>query len=413
MKTKFLIVGLFGFISANVFAQKSELSNAQNKFDEYETMRGTPAMASRATTSLTDAKTSIDKAAANEKTAAMAQTYALKGAIYSSLASKDTVATTAMPLFTTATDALKKAQQADTKGEYKKLISNANLNLAQYSLNQGVKQYQGGMYDQAYKSFDYYRTVLPEDTNAIYYTALSAYNAKNYGAAISNYNKLVTTNYSKKGGAYNDLVNAYLNNKDTTGALKVINDALVKYPNNNDLRRTEIELNLQQGKQQQTLDKTLAAINNDPKNKSLYYYAGIAYTGVAESAKPASGKDAAGKAALMQTRNDNYSKAADMYKKALEIDPSWYEANLNMGYVLMSPAIDMYNAANKITAQKAYDAAMVKVNAQADKAKPYLDKALANKSDSQVALANLKNYYIIKKDNAHVAEMTKRLASAK
>ncbi|WP_462265527.1 tetratricopeptide repeat protein [Mucilaginibacter sp.] len=343
----------------------------------------------------------------------MAQTYALKGAIYSSLASKDTVATTAMPLFTTATDALKKAQQADTKGEYKKLISNANLNLAQYSLNQGVKQYQGGMYDQAYKSFDYYRTVLPEDTNAIYYTALSAYNAKNYGAAISNYNKLVTTNYSKKGGAYNDLVNAYLNNKDTTGALKVINDALVKYPNNNDLRRTEIELNLQQGKQQQTLDKTLAAINNDPKNKSLYYYAGIAYTGVAEGAKPASGKDAAGKAALMQTRNDNYSKAADMYKKALEIDPSWYEANLNMGYVLMSPAIDMYNAANKITAQKAYDAAMVKVNAQADKAKPYLDKALANKSDSQVALANLKNYYIIKKDNAHVAEMTKRLASAK
>lgn len=413
MKIKFLVAGLFGLVSANVFAQKSELSNAQTKFDEYETTRGVPAMAARANTSLTDAKASIDKASTNEKTATLPQTYALKGAIYSTLASRDTVASTALPLFTTATDALKKAQQADTKGEYKKLISNANLNLAQYSLNQGVKQYQGGQYDQAYKSFDYYRTVLPEDTNAIYYTALSAYNAKNYAAAISNYNKLVTTNYSKRAGAYNDLVNAYLNSKDTTGALKTISDALVKYPTNSDLRRTEIELNLQQGKQQQILDKTLAAISNDPKNKSLYYYAAVAYTGIAENIKTSTGKDAAAKAALTQTRNDNYAKAAEMYQKALEIDPSWYEANLNMGYVLMSPAIDMYNAANKLSAQKAYEAALVKVNAQADKAKPYLDKALDSKPDSQVALANLKNYYIIKKNNAKVAEITKRLATAK
>jgi hypothetical protein len=35
-----------------------------------------------------------------------------------------------------------------------------------------VKEYGSGKYDLAYKSFDYYRTVLPEDTNAIYYTGL-------------------------------------------------------------------------------------------------------------------------------------------------------------------------------------------------------------------------------------------------
>ncbi len=78
--------GLLGLISAGAFAQKSELSNAQTKFDDYETTRGVPAMVARANTSLTDAKTSIDKAAANEKTASLPQTYALKGAIYSSLA---------------------------------------------------------------------------------------------------------------------------------------------------------------------------------------------------------------------------------------------------------------------------------------------------------------------------------------
>ncbi|WP_460678854.1 tetratricopeptide repeat protein [Mucilaginibacter koreensis] len=412
MKIKFLMAGLFGFISATTFAQKSELKTAQSEFDKYETMRGSAAMATMANTSLTNAKTSIDKAAANEQTATLPQTYALQGAIYSSLAVKDTTAAS-QPLFTTAAEALKKAQAADTKKEYEKLIKNANLNLAQVSLNQGVRYYQGQKYADAYKAFDYYRTVLPEDTNAIYYSALSAYNAQNFPAAISNYSKLVTTNYSKKASAYSELTNAYLNNKDTTGALKVISDALVKYPNSADLRRTEIEINLQQGKQKEVIDKTLAAINNDPKNKSLYYYAGLAYSGAAEAIKPATGKDAAAKAALVKSQDENFAKAAEMYKKAIELDPSYYEANLNAGYVLMAPAITMYNAANKLTATAAYNAAMVKVNAQVDKAKPYLDKALESHPDSQVALSNLKNYYIIKKDNAHVAEMTKRLATAK
>ncbi len=411
MKIKFLMTSLLGLTTAATFAQKSELNNAQTQFDKYETMRGTTAMAAMASTSINDAKTSIDKASVNEKTAALPQTYALKGAIYSALAVKDTVASTSQPLFTTAEEALKKAKDADSKGEYAKLIKNSNLNLAQYKLTQGVKQYQAQQFDQAYKSFDYYRTVLPDDTNAIYYTALAAANSKNYPAAITNYNKLVTTNFSKKAAVYNDLTNAYLISKDTTAALKTIGDALVKYPNNADLRREEIEIGLQQGKASQIIDKTQAAIANDPKNKSLYYYAGLAYSSVAENMNPSKTKDAASRNTMIQTRAENYSKAADMYKKALDIDPNYFEANLNMGYVLMSPAIDAYNAANKLptSQQKAYDAALVKVNAQVDKAKPYLDKALASDPKSQIALANLKNYYLIKKDNAHVAEITKRI----
>jgi hypothetical protein len=51
---------------------------------------------------------------------------------------------------------------------------------------------------------------------------------------------------------------------------------------------------------------------------------------------------------------------------------------LNLGYVIISPAIDAYNAANKLPTnqQKAYDAAMAKANAQFDLAKPYLLKAV-------------------------------------
>jgi tetratricopeptide (TPR) repeat protein len=409
MKIKFLMLGLLGLISATAFAQKGELNTAQSEFEKYEGLKTQPVLG---LPSLNKAKESIDKAAANQKTSNLPQTYAVKANIYGSLAQLDTIATTSLPLFTTADEALKKAKELDAKGENKKLIDNANGILAQYQLNKGVKEYQSGKYDLAYKSFDFYRTVMPEDTNAILYTGLAALNAKNYPAAITNYNKLVTTKYSKVESVYSELAGIYLANKDTTGALKTITDGLVKYPTSADLRRTEIEISLQQGKQKEVLDKILSAISNDPKNKNLYYYAGLVYSQVADAAGQKIAKaPAASKVTLQAEKTQNFQKAADMYKKALEVDPNYFEANLNMGYVIIAPAIDSYNAANKLPAnqQKAYDAAMAKATAQFDQAKPYLLKAVELNPKSPDALNNLLTYYKGKKDDANIAKITAQL----
>jgi Flp pilus assembly protein TadD len=410
MKIKFLMVGLLGLVSATTFAQKGELNTAQSEYDKYQGLRSQTALAMP---SLNNAKVSIDKAAANQKTAALPQTYALKGAIYASFAELDSVATTSLPLFNTAQDAIKKAKELDTKGENKKLIDDANITLAQYQLKKGVKEYQSGQFDLAYKSFDFYRTVMPEDTNAILYTGLAAINSKNYPAAISNYNKLLTTKYSGNQRVYGDLASIYLNNKDTTGALKAITDGLVKYPNNADLRKTEIEISLQTGKQKEVLDKIQSAISTDSKNKELYYYAGLVYSQTADDAAKqlATTKDVAAKTKLQAQRAENLQKAVDMYKKALEIDPNYFEANLNLGYVIIAPAIDSYNAANKLPAnkQKEYDAAIAKSNAQFDLAKPYLLKAVELNPKSPDALNNLMTYYRGKKDDANAAKIKAQL----
>ena len=411
MKIKFLMTGLLAFVTATTFAQKGELNTAQSEYEKYEGLKSQPLLA---IPSLKKAKESIDKASANEKTAALPQTYAVKASVYGSLATLDTVATTSLPLFTTADEALKKAKELDTKGDNKKLIDNANIILAGYQLNKGVKEYQSQKYEEAYKSFDFYRSVLPEDTNAMLYTGLAASNAKNYPAAITNYSKLVTTKYSKVEGVYNDLVLLHLNVKDTTGALKTITEALAKYPNNADLRRTEIEISLQQGKQKEVIDKITSAIANDPKNKNLYYYAGLVYSNVGDAAYQKIAKAApAAKAALQTEKDQNFQKAADMYKKAIEIDPNYFEANLNLGYVIISPAIDSYNAANKLPTnqQKAYDVAIAKANAQFDLAKPYLLKAVELKPDSYDALNNLLTYYKGKKDSANIAKVNAQIAA--
>jgi hypothetical protein len=415
MKIKLLITGLLGIVTATAFAQKGELSNAQDAYNKYSTFKA--AGAAIAMPNLVTAKTSIDKAAANDKTSGLAQTFALKGAIYASLAAKDTVTATSAPLFTTAEESVKKAKELDTKGEYKNLIDDANRNLAQAKLTEGVGAFKAKKYDLAYNAFDHYRQIFPEDTNALYYTGLAAANSKNYTAAIENYNKLVTTKYSENPSIYYDLTSVYLANKDTAGALKSITEGIAKYPANGDLRKRQIEIYLQTGRQQEVLTQIQGAISNDPKNKDLYYYAGLTYSQLAEATAKTQtkSKDQAEKDKLQATKADYFDKASGMYKKALEIDPNYFPANLNLGYVLISPAIDTYNAANQLPAskQKEYDAMVAKSGTQFDLAKPYLLKAVELNPKSVDALINLKTYYMGKKDMANANDTQKKIDALK
>jgi len=416
MKIKILVVTLMGLITtATAFAQKGELSNAQENYDKYQKFKAAgPALS---LPSLTVAKTSIDKASTNEKTANLPQTYALKGAIYASLALKDTVAATSAPMFATAEEAIKKAKELDTKGEYKNMLTEASTDLAQYKLSEGVKAYKAQKFDLAYTSFDKYRQIMPDDTNAIYFTALSANNSKNYPAAVINYNKLLTTKYSQNALIYIDLSNVYMTTKDTASAIKATTEGIAKYPSNGELRKRQIELYLKSGKKQEVLDLIQSAITNDPKNKTLYYYGGFTYTQLADLAEMAQKKtkDAAEKDKLGQSKLDNYAKAAELYKKALELDPNFYEANLNMGYVLMKPGIETYNAAQQLPGnkQKEYDAAVAKAGAQLDAAKPYLLKAVELEPKSIDALSNLKTYYAGKRDMTNVNEISKKIEALK
>jgi hypothetical protein len=412
MKIKLLMIGLLGLISATTFAQKRELRDAQDSYDQYDVAKGQKILAAKANSSLADAKTAIDKAANDDKTATLAQTYALKGAIYGALASQDTIAATAEPLVITAKEAIKKAKDADTKGEYKKIIDEANIYVAQYYSTQGVKQYQSAKYELAYQSFDNWAQATG-DTTAIYYSALAAglagnTNAKYYPDAIASYHKLLATNFSQNVKVYNYLTTLYLIVKDTTNAIKTISAGVAKYPSSALLREVQIRTALQAGKEKEIIGKIDEAINNDPKNKTLYYYKGLTYSriGDADDESAEKEKDAAAKSTLKKEALDSYAQAADAYKKAVEIDPDYFDANLNLGNALMKPAIDTYNAAQNLPSnatQKQYDDLRTKADAQFDIALPYLQKAVDLNPKSANALNNLRNYYRGKYDKANAA----------
>lgn len=418
------MAAMLGLITINAFAQKGELSTANEEYAKYDGLARANYVLAKP--SLDKAKASIDKASTNKKTADLPETYALKAAIYASIASRDSVAASLATETATAQEAIKKATELDTKKENANLILHAKRELAQIQLDKGVKAYQAKNYDEAYKAFDAAQQTIPGDTTALLYSGVAASNAKNYPAALASYTKLLATDYKDKPKVYMDMPTLYLLNKDTAGAIKVANEAVAKYPANADLRKEEIEVSLQAGQQNDLITKIETAIKADPNNKALYYYEGLTYSQIAEAlqkditklekadAKAAKDAKAGTKkpapnpqiAKLEQTRVDNFSKAADQYKKALEIDHNYFEAVLNLGYVSMAPAIDKYNAARFINDQKVFDAAMKIVNAQFDVAKPYLLKAVELKPDSPDALTNLKSYYlgIRDQDNANAIQ---------
>ncbi|MES2375653.1 MAG: tetratricopeptide repeat protein [Bacteroidota bacterium] len=414
MKIKFLIAGLLGMASTVAFAQKYEVTNAKETFDAYLTLNKVAATYNEADKKLRESRVSIDKAAVNTKTAQLPQTYALKAAIYATFALRDSAGA---KLYSTSEEALKKAQELDAAGENKALISEAKTALAQFQLNKGIKDFQAKNFDEAYKAFNNYQTFFPEDTTAMYYTGLAAVQGKNFPAALTNYNKLLPTKFSKRETIYLDMSTIALEQKDTVSALKYATEGVEKFPSNSDLRRREIEISLQTGKAQEVVGKIQAAIANDPKNKTLYYYAGLTYTSFGNNTgeeiynlKKNAGKDLKestlpaflAKLTPLQAKKDDYmAKAVEMYKKAIEIDPNYFEANLNLGYSLLSPGIDTYNYANNYlpaSKQKEYNATMAKSTTMVENAKPYLLKATELKPTSVDALRNLKNYYLVTKN---------------
>ena len=419
MKIKLLMTGLLGLVSVAVFAQKGELSNAKDKYEKFTVEQNSKLTITQAKTDIQDAKTSIDKASVNEKTASLPLTFALKGAIYSSLTVMDTVPATSQVNFKIADDALAKAKSLDSaKNENKDMIHNAYLNLAQYKFNEGRAEYTNKKYDLAYQSFGYYQNVV-QDTTSTWVTGLAAANQgdkdpKYYKYAIDNYSKLIKTNYSKNPGIYMDMSSIYLSMKDTTDAFKITDEGVAKYPADNDLREREIEIGLKTGKQDELVSKIQDAINANPNKKELYYYDGLTYSQISDAyaAKAKATKNnPTEKAKLRQLRADNNTKAADALKKAVAIDPNYYDATLTLGYVLLNPGLDEYNAANQLPTnqQKEFDLAIAKAKADLEIAKPYLQKAVDLNPKSVDALTNLRAYYLVGQDMVNANKLQKQI----
>lgn len=388
MKIKsFILAAVFSASSLLAFAQKGELASAKSNYEKFLGLKEANSM-TLAVPNLQTAKSSVDKAVVHPKTLEDPAAWTYKALIYGELALLDTVPASSKPLIEEAKAAHKKAVELDKAGENKANLDNASSAIfSQYELNQGVKAYQTSSFADAYTYFNNALAFRPGDTTITYYAGLSAINAKNYKDGIKRYEDLIKTNFSANKSIYLDLSRLYTMEGDTAKAISIASEGASKF-NDSQLATQEIELSLMSGKQKEVITKISDQAAKNPSNKLYPYYLGIAYSTIGESVK-----------------------AEEAYLQAIKIDGNFADAYINVGGVLLNKAINLFNKANQLpqNQQKEYDAMIKAAGEDLEKAFPYISKANELDPKSRIALENLKTYYIIKKNQAKVDEISAQI----
>lgn len=388
MKIKsFILAAVFSASTLLAFAQKGEISSAKSNYEKFVSLKEAASLV-LAMPNIKLAKTSIDKAVVNEKTSADPTAWTYKSMIYGELALLDTVPARSKPLFDEAVAAYKKAVELDKAGANKANLDNVFAAVfSQYELNQGVKAYQTNNFEVAYVAFNNALSYRPGDTTLTYYTGLSAINAKNYKVGITNYEQLIKTKFSANQSIYLDLARLYTLEGDTVKAIAIASEGAAKF-NDNQLATFEIELSLMSGKEKEVITKITEQSQKNPTNKTYPYYLGIAYSSL-----------------------NDIAKAEQSYLQSIKIDPLFADAYINLGGVLLNKGINIFNEANKLpqNKQKEYDEMIKLANIEFEKSFPYLEKASVLDPKSRLALDNLKTYYLVKRNQAKVDEITAKI----
>lgn len=386
MKVKSILLGMLVLASSAAFSQNSNLRKAKTSYNKFNEVKSIGS-ATLGVADLNTAKEALEKAIEHEKTKELAETWTYYALVNADLALLDSTGT-GEEYIQTAAEAREKALSLDEENENEQNLNILNSIIAQYELNKGVKAWDSQDFENAYNAFDRGLKYLPQDTTLLYYSGLAAINSQDYEKALAKYVELIPIDsFSNNRQIILDVSRLYLMQGDTASAIKYAELGANKYPEDSELATQNIELNLMAGNEQEIINTINAQAEKDPDNENLHYYLGIAYSEM-----------------------DDIEKAEASYRKALEINPDYLDANINLGGLILNKGIDHFNKTNNASLPQAeYDAEIKKAYDIFDTALPFLEKAVELDGSSYLALTNLKKYYEIKEDNDKIAELQSRI----
>lgn len=171
--------------------------------------------------------------------------------------------------------------------------------------------------------------------DAAYNAAFVATAAKDYPMAEEYFNICLSKDYTSEGNIYANLSQCRLAQADTLAAKNYLATGLTKYPDNESILTSLINLYLQTNEDPEKIVELLdEAKKVMPDNPSLYYVEGNIYVGV-----------------------KNYEKAIAAYDKALVVDPNYDFAYYGKGNVALKEAEDIINERDALDVRewKKYD----------------------------------------------------------
>lgn len=377
MKTmqKLMFVFVFFFASTMAFAQNSNIRKAETAKEKGN---------------LDEALQLIDEATKNDKTKDDPKTWYTKASIHEAM------------LISPEGEVKDESQLDNTIRAYEKTkeLSKGNGTYAVFAdqrleaiwgqfLNSGAEAYQNEDYINALENFEIAAKLKAEDTTAYLYAGIAAQQAELWDKAVANYYKLMDLGYKQK-DIYNSAI--YVEraiNKDNDKALEVVRRARQAFPDDKDLMKEEINLLITTDQADEARKKLEDAIAAEPNNANLYYNLAFLYDQIKDS-----------------------DKAIEYYQKAVDLEPDYFEANFNIAVVYYNQAADLIKKANEMdlkTYQKNGKAIEDEAREGFKKAMPYLEKASQIKPDDLTVLETLQTVYSQLKMNEKVVEVSKKI----
>ncbi len=408
---KLLLIGL-AIMSLQAFAQKSNVESAAIYLRNGE---------------LEDAKKTIEVAILDPETKDDPKAWfyyvAILDTVYRNPAFEKLVDTDLTEKFF---NGCKKCIESDVKKRFTYYCKdNAILNSAFMCWNKGISAYEKKDYAGALNYYQMVLDVIAYDDNSVLKTnnlsEKNIYLNMAYASIQGNDNphakkyiqKLMDLDYNDH-LIYMQMVNIYLEEKDTVGALKYLDLGRTKYPSEKDLINQELNIYLAMGRQDVLLDKLNAALEMNPDDMQLLYVRGNVYESfsndqlkkarfsrdtVSTLKKKALIEKVPVKKAAYTTAAAKYQKAYDdqvamskefaakaeeNYKKVVELNPDYIDAYYNLGALTNNKTTEFAEKINAIPgniSQTEYDKRYNPLKKQKDEiltvALNYFNQALA------------------------------------
>jgi tetratricopeptide (TPR) repeat protein len=385
-----IILLTFIFAVSTAFAQKGKVTSALNLLDS-----------GKLDEALETIKPTIDPSnEKSEKTIGWPKTWEVRGDIYKAIGeSKDeNIKKLSDDPFTVALDSYKKALELDEGNKFDKSIKIKLTLLTNDLANQAVDAFNNEDYKKALLSFeqildinniDVVKADNPDmvDTVYIFNAGLAAYNAQEYDKAIKYYKEAADYGYN---GArtYSMIANSYQMKKDTLAALETLKEGFEKYPQDNGVLTSMIQIYLDMNKTEDAMKYLDMAIQQDPDNATYYFAQGTLYE-------------------KMNREED----AIVAYEKAIKNDDTFFNAFYNLGALYYNKGVQQIEIANKVPASdnEKYVAETKKADQWWEKAIPYMEKCRQINPDDKMTLESLKNLYYRMKQMDKYNEILEKL----
>ena len=326
MKMKKLVILLAVLLTANVMmAQKMDRTNAYNynRGGQYE-----------------KAVEAIEKCVNHEAFLGMkpkdqAQAWLYRGMIYLNVQQDLELSKKYPNALDLAYESLTNCIKADagyTKDNAQDIYSRIGAIAVKFFQN-GVENFNNEVYPEAAadfrKSYDISLSGINPDTSALVNAALAYQRGGMYDEALANYDELKTLGYNKV-DLYKNMAACYLGKEDEAKTIEVINEGLEKFPGDAGMIIEKVNLYLKQGNGEAAIADLNKLHELDPNNASILFILGTIY-----------GND----------EHDIFDsdKAVEYYLEALNVDPTFYDADYNLAALYINLSNKKKQEANDIT----------------------------------------------------------------